>query len=207
MAKVNVNSATREDLVDVAGLRPEIADAVLEFRRKHDRITEARALEELPGVGPATVEQLRKALDFGDRGGNGREQAEAGESAVKRAVSAASGGARVAPTAAREGTEIVRRVFGVAAETEREVAGRAAEGTAELGRLWVDLLGEQTRHNLEVATALGRAVRWDEVVQAQGEFVRVSLERLQELNRRYLEIVQGMMEAAPAAVERARKAG
>ena len=96
---------------------------------------------------------------------------------------------------------------GAAAETGREAAGRSAEGAAELGRLWVDLLGEQTRHNLEVATALGRAVRWDEVVQAQGEFVRVSLERLHELNRRYLEIVQDMMEAAPAAVERARKAG
>jgi competence ComEA-like helix-hairpin-helix protein len=200
MAKVNVNSATREDLVDVAGLRPEIADAVLEFRRKHDRITEARALEELPGVGPATVEQLRKALDFGDRGGDGGDQARAGERAAETGV-------RVASTAAREGTEIVRRVFGAAAETEREVAGRAAEGAAELGRLWVDLLGEQTRHNLEVATALGRAVRWDEVVQAQGEFVRVSLERFGELNRRYLEIVRGVVETTSAAVDRARKAG
>src|SRR3954451_6771912 len=218
MAEVNVNSATRDDLVAVAGLRPEIADAVLEFRRKHHRITDARALEELPGVGPATVEQLRKALDFGDKGGTGREQAEAGESAVKGAVSAArggveaarqtaEGGVRVASTTAREGVEVVRRIFGAAAETERETVGRAAEGAAELGRLWVDLLGEQTRHNLEVATALGRAVRWDEVVDAQAEFVRVSLERLHELNRRYLEIVQGMVEVAPAAAERARKAG
>ena len=63
MAKVNVNSASRDDLVNVAGLRPEIADAVLEFRRKHHRIADAQALEELPGVGPATVEQLRRALD------------------------------------------------------------------------------------------------------------------------------------------------
>ena len=113
----------------------------------------------------------------------------------------------MASTTAREGLDVVRGAAGAAAETGREAAGRSAEGAAELGRLWVDLLGEQTRHNLEVATALGRAVRWDEVVQAQGEFVRVSLERLHELNRRYLEIVQGMMEAAPAAVERARKAG
>src|SRR4051794_14096723 len=109
MAKVNVNSATRDDLVAVAGLRPEIADAVLEFRRKHHRITDARALEELPEVGPATVEQLRKALDFGDKGGHGREQVEAGERAAETGV-------RVASTAAREGTEIVRRVFGAAAE-------------------------------------------------------------------------------------------
>jgi hypothetical protein len=161
----------------------------------------------LPGVGPATIEQLRKTLDFVDKGGNGDDRAKAGEEETGRAGErAAETGVRVASTAAREGTEIVRRVFGAAAETEREAVGRAAEGAAELGRLWVDLLGEQTRHNLEVATALGRAVRWDEVVQAQGEFVRVSLERLHELNRRYLEIVRGMMEAAPAAVERARKA-
>jgi competence ComEA-like helix-hairpin-helix protein len=206
MAKVNVNSATREDLVNVAGLRPEIADAVLEFRRKHHRITDAQALEELPGVGPATVEQLRKVLDFGNKGGNGSGQVEVGERVVEGPISAASGGARVASTTAREGTEIVRRVFG-AAETEREVAVRAAERAAELGRLWVDLLGEQTRHNLEVATALGRAVRWDEVLQTQAEFVRVSLGRLGELNRRYLEIARGMVETTSASADRARKAG
>jgi competence protein ComEA len=214
MARVNVNSATRDDLVNVAGLRPEIADAVLEFRRKHQRITDVQALEELPGVGPATVEQLRKTLDFGDKGGTSSQAkavervAEVASSAARggaeTARQAAEGGARAASTVAREGTEIVRKVFGAAAE--REVAGRSAEGVAELGRLWVDLLGKQTRHNLEVATALGRAVRWDEVVQAQGEFVRASVGRLGELNRRYLEIVQSMMEAAPAAIERARKA-
>jgi competence protein ComEA len=58
MAEVNVNSATRDDLVSVAGLRPEVADAVLEFRREHHRIADVQALEALPGVGPATVEQL-----------------------------------------------------------------------------------------------------------------------------------------------------
>jgi competence protein ComEA len=215
MAKVDVNSATREDLVNVAGLRPDLADAVLGFRRKHGRIADVQALEELPGVGPATVEQLRQALDFGDKGGNGSDQPktsgkEAGRSAERAAEAtrqAAEGDARVASAATREGADVVRRVFGAAAETEREAVGRAAEGAAELGRPWVDLLGEQTRHNLEVATALGRAVRWDEVVDAQAEFVRVSLERLHELNRRYLEIVQGMVEVAPAAAERARKAG
>jgi competence protein ComEA len=197
MTRVNVNSASREDLVNVAGLRPEIADAVLDFRRKHRRIADVQALEELPGVGPATIEQLRKALDFGDKGGNGSEQAKAtGERAAETAR-------QTTETAAREG----RRMFGAAVETEREVVSRSAEGAAELGRLWLDLLGEQTRHNLEVATTFGRAVRWDEVVQAQSEFMRASFERLGELNRRYLALVQGMMETSSAAVDRARKAG
>jgi len=226
MAKVNVNSASRDDLVNVAGLRPEIADAVLEYRRKHHKITDAQALEELPGVGPATVEQLRQALDFADKGGSGHARAgtdekEAGRSA-ERATGAASpaarggaeatrhgveSGARVASATAREGAEVVRRVFGAAAETEREVASRAAEGAGELGRLWVDLLGEQARQNVRVVAALAQAVRWDEVARAQDEFVRVSLERLHELNRRYLEIVRAMAEAPSAAAGRARKAG
>ena len=85
--------------------------------------------------------------------------------------------------------------------------GEAVGGAAELGRLWVDLLGEQARHNVRVAAALSQAVRWNEVAQVQGEFVRAGLERLQELNRRYLEIVHGMMETGSAAVDRARRAG
>ena len=218
MAKVNVNSATRDDLVNAAGLRPDVADAVLGFRRRHGRITDVQALEELPGVGPATVEQLREALDFGDKGGHGHAQARAAERATGAASPAArggaeadrraaEGGARVASATAREGVEVVRRSFGAAAETEREVVSRAAEGAGELGRLWVDLLGEQARQNVRVVAALAQAVRWDEVARAQDEFVRVSLERLHELNRRYLEIVRAMAEAPSAAAERARKAG
>ena len=205
MARVNVNSATREDLVDVAGLRPDVADAVLEYRRKHHKITDAQMLEELPGVGPATVEQLRRALDFGDKGSD--QAKTTGKEAGRSAERAAEGGARVATAAASQGADVVRRAFGVAAETEREVASRAAEGAGELGRLWVDLLGEQARQNVRVVAALAQAVRWDEVARAQDEFVRVSLERLNELNRRYLEIVRAMAEVPSAAAERARKAG
>src|SRR5436305_15213473 len=102
MAKVNVNSATREDLVDVAGLRPDVADAVLEYRRKHHRITDARALEELPGVGPATVEQLREALDFGDKGS---DRAKAGEKEAGRSAERAT---EAASSAARGGAEATR---------------------------------------------------------------------------------------------------
>src|SRR5690349_5257261 len=108
MTKVNVNSATREDLVDVAGLRPEIADAVLEFRRRHHKISDAKALEALPGVGPATVEQLRRALDFGDQGGNGHAQARAGEEAgrsAERVTEASSSVARGGAEATRQAAE------------------------------------------------------------------------------------------------------
>ena len=73
MAKVNVNSATRQDLVDVAGLRPDLADEILRFRRR-GKLTSVEALGEVPGVGPATLEQLREALDFRDQAGNGDDR-------------------------------------------------------------------------------------------------------------------------------------
>ena len=80
MPKVNANTASREELVEAAGLRPDLAEAILNFRGKHGgKITEATVLEELPGVGPATIDQLRKALDFSDKGGNGSDQSKADE--------------------------------------------------------------------------------------------------------------------------------
>jgi len=84
MAKANIHTASRDELVE-AGVRAELADEILKLRRKGE-IAGAEALEELPGVGPATVEQLRKALDFKapERSGNGDhrkapERAENGE--------------------------------------------------------------------------------------------------------------------------------
>src|SRR3954454_17108961 len=79
MPKLNVNDATREQLIETAGLRPAVADALLEYRARHGgRITGPEALGELPGVGPATLDQLRDVLDFrdkGEKGGNGRDKA------------------------------------------------------------------------------------------------------------------------------------
>src|SRR3954452_7643468 len=47
MAKVNVNKASREELVEVAGLRPGVAEAVLKARDEHHgRIPDVVALRE-----------------------------------------------------------------------------------------------------------------------------------------------------------------
>jgi hypothetical protein len=229
MPKLNVNDATREQLVETAGLRPAVADALLEFRAKHGgKIEGPDALGELPGVGPATLDQLRDVLDFrdkgerdkgekagngSDRGGNGAERdarqtvertAEATTAAVrsgaKVAREATETGAQATEAAARSGLQVVERTAGTFGEAQR-----SAEATAELGRLFVELLGEQTRHNLEVATTFGRVANWGEIARLQGEFVRASFERVNRLNGRYLEIVQDVMRATVSAAEQARK--
>jgi competence ComEA-like helix-hairpin-helix protein len=236
MAKLNVNAATREELVEKAGLRPDVADAILGFRGKHGgKVTDVEALGELPGVGPATLEQLRATLDFGDKSdkgqgqkaGNGSERAgqeaqrDAKETAERTARVAASttragaeaargaaeAGAQATTTAARSGLQLVERTAGAFGEVQRETARRSAEGTTELGQLLAEFVSEQTRRNLEVATAFGRAFDWGEALKAQQEFVRESLERAAEFNRRYLEVMQSVMQATASAAERqARKA-
>src|SRR3954469_18788049 len=118
MPKLNVNDATRDQLVETAGLRPAVADALLEFRDKHGgKIEGPDALGELPGVGPATLDQLRDVLDFRDKGekdGNGRDKAgREGEREVRQvaertadaAASAARGGVRVAREATEAGAQ------------------------------------------------------------------------------------------------------
>ena len=230
MPKLNVSDATREQLVETAGLRPAVVDALLEFRTEHGgKVVSPEALGELPGVGPATLDQLRDVLDFrdkGEKGGNGSDKAArdaerdvrqttertaevttaAVRSGTKVARAATETCAQTASTAARSGLQPVERTAGAFGEAQRETAQRSAEATAELGRLFVELLREQTRHNMEVATAFGRVANWGEIARLQGEFVRASFERMSRLNGRYLEVVQDVMRATVSAAGQARRA-
>ena len=73
MAKPNVHTASRDELVE-AGIRAELADEILKLRRKGK--IDLETLDEVPGVGPATLEQLRKSLDFRDPPKNGDDRDE-----------------------------------------------------------------------------------------------------------------------------------
>ena len=194
MASVNVNAATREELVDVAGLRPEIADEILKARRE-GWIMSVEALGRVPGVGPATLERLRGTLDLGAparSGGRGP-----GEPASRTAE--AWSGAETAASVTLGGLEVARRAIGVVGEAQREVARRSTEDAAELGRALVDLAHAQTRHNLETLTALtGSVADWDQVVRLQDDFLCASVERSARLARRYLEVTQAVIAAAAA---------
>jgi competence protein ComEA len=231
MAKVNINEATREELVDAAGLRRELADAIVRFRDERGKVTNADELDEVQGIGPATLEQLRKTLTFGETADERaeRERAKAAQEAertaretaertadaaastlrstVETGREAAKAGAEAASSTAQGGLQLVQRTAGAVSEVQREAARPSAEGTAELGKLWMELLNEQTRHNLAVAAALGKAVNWEEMVRAQSEYLRASFERMNQLNSRYLEIVRSMMTAAAStAKDEAKKA-
>ena len=67
MAKINLHEATREQLVDGAGLRPLVAEAVLKVRdERGGEIADISALKdavsEVKGIGPASLDQLGDVL-------------------------------------------------------------------------------------------------------------------------------------------------
>jgi hypothetical protein len=142
--------------------------------------------------------------------------AEQGKRTVEETAEAAREATGRAEDVARHGLHVVQRTTDALGEVQREVAQRSAEHTAELGRVFVDLLQEQTRRNLETFQALAgavdweqvaKAVDWDRVARIQSEYLRVSLERGAQLAQRYLEAAQAVVDAAAdAAKKQARKA-
>jgi hypothetical protein len=107
--------------------------------------------------------------------------------------------------AAHSGARTVQRMDGAIGEAKLAVAQQSAEGTATLGRVFVDLANEQIRHNLEALNALTGAVDWDRVFQIQGEYLHVSLERTVRLIQRCLEVSQATMTSAASAAQRQAK--
>ena len=72
MTKIDLHEATREQLVEAAGLRPLVADAVLKARdERGGGIADIGALKdalgEVKGIGPATLDQLGDVLKVGRR--------------------------------------------------------------------------------------------------------------------------------------------
>jgi Helix-hairpin-helix motif len=224
MAKANVNTASRDELLE-AGVRNELADEILKLRRKGKIRLEA--LNALPGVGPATFERLRTSLDFeeGRKGqhrrgsGNGgaptrpgeRGSKEAPERTAEPARSAVRGGAEAAPAtvrtsvqaapraARRERAMVQRAADTTMGEVQRAVVQQLAVSTSELSQILMDVVKEQNRHNLETLSALTQTVRWDEILQVQSAFLRVSLERLAAFGRCYAEVTQAMLTSASRA--------
>lgn len=63
-ARVNVNTAPLELLVTLKGIGEKKARAILAFRREHGPFNSLEQFEEVPGIGPALIEQNRSRIVF-----------------------------------------------------------------------------------------------------------------------------------------------
>jgi competence ComEA-like helix-hairpin-helix protein len=62
--RVNVNRATVDDLVEVLGMSPETAGAVVKYRKEHGEFVDYDAFSKVPGLDLEKLEKLRDAISF-----------------------------------------------------------------------------------------------------------------------------------------------
>ena len=192
MAKPNVHTASRDELVE-AGVRADLADEILKRRRKG--AIHLEALEEVPGVGPATLEQLRHALDFreqpkkgDDRGEhNGKDATDkATETSARVADQVAEVGKRTADQAVEAGKRTAEQVTDVSARTvdqATKVGKRVADQAAEVTRELTDRTGDMIQQGLQVIQGTAGTVR-----ELPREVARRSTEGTAEIGRTLLSL-------------------
>ena len=95
-----------------------------------------------------------------------------------------------AENVAHSGFQSVRQAVDAAAEAEQKTARRAGDGVAEINQSLVELLTEQTKHNVQLFQALAQPANWGKGPQLQSEFLRTSLQRAAQFTRRYVEVSQ-----------------
>lgn len=61
-AQVNINSASKEQLDGLKGIVPTKAQAIIDYRRQHGPFNSVDELENVPGIGPATLKDIRGSV-------------------------------------------------------------------------------------------------------------------------------------------------
>lgn len=86
LAAVNVNTATKEQLDALKGIGPTKAQAIIDYRTKNGPFKSIDDLEKVPGIGPATLKEIR-----GDVTLTGATTGPAASAEQKKNASAATG--------------------------------------------------------------------------------------------------------------------
>jgi competence protein ComEA len=59
---VNINTATKEQLDSLKGIGPTKAQAIIDYRTKNGPFKSVDDLEKVPGIGPATMKEIRSSI-------------------------------------------------------------------------------------------------------------------------------------------------
>jgi competence protein ComEA len=64
--KIDVNTATGEDLRILPGIGPKKAEAIVEYRRSHGSFRSLSEISEVRGIGPKTLDQIAPYVVVGE---------------------------------------------------------------------------------------------------------------------------------------------
>jgi len=206
MAKVNVNRATHEELVEAAGLRPQVAEAVLRLRDEHGgRIADLEALKEIKGIGDATLDHLREVLVAGKRPDEGAapKKGPDGDAAPRKGEEApAREDAEVTTLAAKSGSGgagAARADAGVTAFAAKSGGG----GTAAHKGAEVTAFAAKSGSGDDAAARRGDNVAREEGAEASATAARAGT----DTTRKGAEVTAFVAKGAAEAAQLAARAG
>ena len=64
-SRVNINTASLEELDTLPGIGPATAQAIIDYRRQFGEFQRADEITEVPGIGPATYERIKDQITTG----------------------------------------------------------------------------------------------------------------------------------------------
>ena len=212
MAKINLHEATREQLVDSAGLRPLVAEAVLKVRdERGGEIADISALKdavsEVKGIGPAALDQLGDVLKV-----SRQATKPAVETSAEAAAPAVKAGTEAAASGVKDGAEEVRRTTEEAADLATsgvKVARQTAEETAKVTTSGVKAGAEEASRTVEKTAeitslvARGSVEAAERVAEKTAEVTSLATRGGVEMVGR---TVSGLADAEKAAVARSSEA-
>ena len=189
--KLNLNEATREELIDVLGLRANQADAFLKYRAEKGKLGAFEDLSDIPGVGQATLDSIKDMVTMTEEKAkeNVKEatdkvvdmtnkSVDAGRDSVAKATEMGAKKADETAEKVREvGGEVMQKNAKLA-ETILPGSGEAAADTTKVAMLWASYWPEQIGENMRTLNRLVGCRTFREVVEVQNGFARASFERL-----------------------------
>ena len=61
---ININTATREELISLPGIGKTRADKIIAYRRTHGKFNSIDDVGSIDGIGPVTIEKIKNRIKF-----------------------------------------------------------------------------------------------------------------------------------------------